>query len=98
MTFIHTEAFWNEPLNALKVAKTPNRRAGKTAADHIGDLVSLGKAVTLCQNKCLSKFNCAGAGYSLYGEVTGYDHCISRCQGCNDAPVKCNTFLKTSEI
>ena len=95
---IHATSFWEEPSNAVKTAKTPKRPTRKTAADYIDDLVGLGKAITLCQNKCLRKFNVAGAGYEVYLETTGYNHCISRCQGCQDDGVKCNTFLKTSEI
>jgi len=95
---IHCTSFWEEPINALKTAVTPKRRSRKTAADQIADMVSLGKAITLCQSKCLRKFNVAGAGYTVFRETTGYNHCISRCQGCQETGVKCNTFLKSSEI
>lgn len=94
---IHATSFWAEPRNKVKAAKAPRRPGRQTAGSYIHDLVGLGKAITLCK-KCQHKFNAAGNGYTKYKEVTGFDHCISQCQDCNEPYAECNTFLKNSRL
>lgn len=94
---IHAKSFWEEPINSANSNKAPRRPRRQLAGSYIHDLIGLGKAITLCK-KCQGKFNAPGNGYALYKEVTGYDHCISQCQDCNERNAKCNTFLKTSRL
>ena len=92
---VHCKAFWAEPRNNAKASAAPRRPSKKLAGTYIDELASLGKAIILCRKNCQKKFNVAGAGYSLYKEVTGMSYHWGRCDDCNER-VECNTFLKSS--
>lgn len=95
---IQAQAVWEEPRNREKIARAARRPKKYTAGGYIHDLIGLGKAITLCK-KCQPKFkNFVKYGYTMYKEVTGYDHCISQCQDCNEFFTECNTFLKTLRV
>ncbi len=95
---IHSKKYWAEPINNLKASEAPGRSKRVIAASHIDNLAGMGKAIVLCQEKCLRKFNVAGAGYELYLELDGYHSHRGFCDGCRSFSDRCNTFLKSSRI
>lgn len=72
-------------------ARHRGRAAGTTAGSWVDDLVSLKKAICLCDT-CKRNFNPAASGYKRVQAVPGYNYVKGQCDGCKQQ-LDCNVYL-----
>ena len=66
--------------DVLKSQEDPGRKKGKPSGSYIDDLVSLKKAVILCDG-CLHKFNAERSGYK---KPSKYSVVRAKCDDCRE--------------
>ena len=82
------------PEDRLRMSEAKGRPLRVVSGSWISDLVTLGKAILLCDH-CAHKFNYKEAGYVVVRQVVpGYNYVISKCDGCKSNPVQCTLHQK----
>ncbi len=77
-----------------RAAEAPhNLPRGRNAGSWISDLVTLGKALTLCSS-CWPKFNFKRYGYQPTVLTATSKHVIGDCDGCRERLQRCTLFVK----
>lgn len=79
----------------LRIRESPGRPARRVAGGWISDLVSLRKALTLC-DACRRKFD---AGRCAYTHVwhAGMSYVTANCDGCREPLVRCQLFQPSEQ-
>ena len=79
----------------LRSYEDPGRRVGKPVGSHMTELISLGKAISLCP-LCVGKFNPRAHRYEHFTSPEIGVFSIANCDACRTHDPRCKTFIPQS--